>query len=277
MLNKIDLYSPRERERLEEILNERLAGIIPPESIVETSAQPKEVEYIIQQADGSERSEWRMPPPKVEDLKLRLLEVLEEDGLGLLALNAAMYAADKSDRVASLKVKIREHRANQTIWSFAVVKATAVAVNPAPFFDVLGGSAVDVAMLRALAHIYGIDMTWSNVEKLATSILQAAGWTITAELGTHALSSVVKTLTLGWGTVLTALPQGGAAGYGSYIVGKAAKYYFEHGASWGDEGPKTVVKRILEETDKKSVVQDLKEEIQKKLHLNRHSGGSTNK
>ncbi len=277
VLNKIDLYSPRERERLEEILNERLAGIIPPESIVETSAQPKEVEYIIQQADGSERSEWRMPPPKVEDLKLRLLEVLEEDGLGLLALNAAMYAADKSDRVASLKVKIREHRANQTIWSFAVVKATAVAVNPAPFFDVLGGSAVDVAMLRALAHIYGIDMTWSNVEKLATSILQAAGWTITAELGTHALSSVVKTLTLGWGTVLTALPQGGAAGYGSYIVGKAAKYYFEHGASWGDEGPKTVVKRILEETDKKSVVQDLKEEIQKKLHLNRHSGGSTNK
>ncbi|CAE7402356.1 unnamed protein product, partial [Symbiodinium sp. CCMP2456] len=252
VLSKIDLYSPRERERLEEILNERLAGIIPPESIVETSAQPKEVEYIIQQADGSERSEWRMPPPKVEDLKLRLLEVLEEDGLGLLALNAAMYAADKSDRVASLKVKIREHRANQTIWSFAVVKATAVAVNPAPFFDVLGGSAVDVAMLRALAHIYGIDMTWSNVEKLATSILQAAGWTITAELGTHALSSVVKTLTLGWGTVLTALPQGGAAGYGSYIVGKAAKYYFEHGASWGDEGPKTVVKRILEETDKKS-------------------------
>ncbi|MEW4452667.1 GTP-binding protein [Bremerella sp. JC817] len=273
VLNKIDLYSPRERERLDEILEQRLSGIIAKESIVETSAQPKEVEYIIQQADGTERSEWRNPPAKVEDLKLRLLEVLEEDGLGLLALNAAMYAADKSDRVASLKVKIRDHRANQTIWSFAVVKATAVAVNPLPVYDVIGGSAVDVAMLRALAHIYGIEMTWSNIEKLVTSILQAAGWAITAELGTHAISSVVKTLTLGWGTVLTALPQGGAAGYGSYIVGKAAKYYFEHGASWGDEGPKTVVKRILEETDKKSVVQGLKDEIQKKLHLNRHASG----
>ena len=273
VLNKVDLYSKKERERLDEILEQRLTGIVPMESIVETAAQPKEVEYIIQQADGTERSEWREPPPKVEDLKLRLLEVLEEDGLGLLALNAAMYAADKSDRVAALKVKIRDRRANQTIWSFAVAKAVAVGANPAAFFDVLGGSAVDVAMLRALAHIYGIDMTWSNVEKLATSILQAAGWTIGAELGTHALSSLVKTMTFGWGTVLTAMPQGAAAGYGSYIVGKAAKYYFEHGASWGDEGPKTVVKRILNETDKKSVVQDLKEEIQKKLHLNRHSDG----
>lgn len=273
VLNKIDLYSRQERARLDEILAERLAGIIDPASIVNASAQPKEVEYIIQDANGRERSEWRTPPPKVEDLKMRLLEVLEQDGLGLLALNAAMYAADKSDRVASLKVKIREHRANQTIWTFAVVKATAVAVNPLPAGDVLGGSAVDVAMLRALAHIYGIEMTWSNMEKLATSILQAAGWTITAELATHAMSWGVKALTLGWGTVLTAVPQGGAAGYGSYIVGKAAKYYFEHGASWGEEGPKTVVQRILNETDKRSVLQDLKAEIQKKLHLNRHSSG----
>ncbi len=271
VLNKIDQYSRKELARLDEILTQRLAGIVPPENIVNTAAQPKEVEYIIQQPDGSERSEWRTPPPKVEDLKLRLLEVLEQDGLGLLALNAAMYAADKSDRVAALKVKIREHRANQTIWSFAVVKATAVAVNAVPGVDVLGGSAVDVAMLRALAHIYGIEMTWTNIEKLATSILKAAGWTITAELATHAVSWGVKAVTLGWGTVFTALPQGAAAGYGSYIVGKAAKYYFEHGASWGGEGPKTVVQRILDETDKRSVLQDLKDEIQKKLHLNRHS------
>ena len=58
--------------------------------------------------------------------------------------------------------------------------------------------------------------------------------------------------------MLTAVPQGAAAGYGSYIVGQAAKYYFEHGASWGGEAPKTVVQRILEETDKQSVLEQLK-------------------
>ena len=72
--------------------------------------------------------------------------------------------------------------------------------------------------------------------------------------------------------VLTALPQGAAAGYGSYIVGQAARYYFEHGASWGQQGPKRVVSRILEITDKQSVLQRIKEEIKKKLSVNRYAG-----
>jgi hypothetical protein len=63
-----------------------------------------------------------------------------------------------------------------------------------------------------------------------------------------------------------------AAGWGSYIVGEAARYYFEHGASWGQQGPKRVVTRILENTDKRSVLERLKTEIKKKISLNRHAG-----
>ena len=84
-------------------------------------------------------------------------------------------------------------------------------------------------------------------------------------------SSFFKLATLGYGTVLTAVPQGAAAGFGSYIVGQAAKYYFEHGASWGSEAPKTVVRRILDETDKESVLEHLKQEIRKKLQRNVHA------
>lgn len=91
-----------------------------------------------------------------------------------------------------------------------------------------------------------------------------------AEIGTHIAASAFKALTLGYGTVLTAIPQGAAAGYGSYIVGQAAHYYFEHGSSWGHEGPKAVVHRILEETNKESVLVRLKTEIRKKLRSNVH-------
>ena len=38
----------------------------------------------------------------------------------------------------------------------------AVAVNPVPVADVLGGTAVDVSMVVTLAHIYGLEMTWAN-------------------------------------------------------------------------------------------------------------------
>lgn len=80
-----------------------------------------------------------------------------------------------------------------------------------------------------------------------------------------------KALTLGYGTILTAVPQGAAAGYGSYVVGQAAKYYFEHGASWGGEGPKPIVRRILDETDKLSVLARLRAEIRRKLTVNPHA------
>ena len=275
VLNKIDLYSPDQRQRLLQVLREdRLHNIVDAENIVTTTADPREVEYVIESPSGKTRSEWRKPAPDIEQLKVRMLEVLEAEGMALLALNAAMYAADKSDRIATLRVQLRERRANQIIWSYAVIKSTAVALNPAPLVDTLGGIAVDATMVVTLAKVYGLEMSWSHARGLVTSIVHAAGWVMLAEIGTTVASWAFKALTLpltfGYGTVLTAIPQGAAAGYGSYIVGQAARYYFEHGASWGHEGPKAVVHRILEETDKKSVLVRLKSEIRKKLARNVH-------
>ncbi len=271
-LNKMDLYSPQQRQRLLEVLrDERVADILPPENIVTTIADPREIEYVIESADGSTRHEWRKPKPDVEQLKGRILEVLEKDGLALIALNAAMYAADKSDRIVTLRVQFRNARADRVIGSYASIKAVAVALNPMPVADMLGGTAVDLAMVLTLGRIYGLDMSWAHGRKLITTIGKSAGWVVLAEVGTHLASMAFKALTVGYGTVLTMIPQGTAAGWGSYIVGQSAKYYFEHGSSWGGESPKAVVRRILDETDKDSVLQQLKDEIRKKMHINPHA------
>jgi small GTP-binding protein len=272
VLNKVDNYTPREREQLCEALRDsRLSGIVGPEDVVETSADPHLREVIIEGADGSERREYRKGPPKVETLKARILEVLDRDGKALVALNAAMYAADKSDRIGTMKIRMRDEQATTIIWSYAAMKSIGVALTPLPAADVLAGSAVDVTMVVTLAHVYGMSLTWINARQLIESILKAAGWVMLGEMATHLAASLFKGLTFGTGTVLTALPQGAAAGYGSYIVGQAAKYYFEHGASWGGEAPKAVVSRILQSTDKQSVLERLKAEINAKLHLNPHA------
>lgn len=275
VLNKADLYR---RDELEQLLalfrGPRLAGLVEGENIIVTQAAPREVEYIIEAADGSTRTEWRKPKPKVEDLRIRILEVLEAEGKALIALNAAMFAADKSDRMAALRVRLREDRAAKTIWSYAVTKSLAVALNPLPAVDVLGGTAVDATMVVTLGKIYGIDITLSNARGLVTSILKAAGWVMLSEAAVSYASSVFKALTVGIGSVATALPQGAAAGYGSYIVGQAARYYFQHNASWGDASPKQVITQILENTDKESVLQQLKEEIKKKISLNPYAGSN---
>ncbi len=274
VLNKVDLYSSEQRSRLLSVLrDERLPGMLDAPNIVAAAADPREIEYVIESADGKTRSQWRKPEPDVVELKARILEVLEADGLALLALNGALYAADKSDRIASLRVQLRERRASKTIWSYAVIKSAAVALNPAPGVDTLGGVAVDATMVVTLAHIYGLEMSWTHARGLVTSIAKAAGWVMLAEVTTHVALWAFKALTLGYGTVLTAVPQGAAAGYGSYIVGQAAKFYFEHGSSWGTEGPKAVVRRILDETDKQSVLQQLRSEIKRKLQINPHAAG----
>ena len=56
-------------------------------------------------------------------------------------------------------------------------------------------------------------------------------------------------------------------------MGAAARYYFEHGASWGNESPKAVVQRILAQKEKQSVIERLKGELLKKLQVNPYSTG----
>ncbi|MCI0334543.1 MAG: GTP-binding protein [Planctomycetes bacterium] len=273
VLNKADLYTPQELKELMSVFTgPRLAGIVDPENVIVAKADPRQVEYYIESSDGCTRQEWRKPAPDVVPLRERILEVLAAEGKALVALNAAMYAADKSDRMAALRVRMRNEKAKQTIWTFMVLKAVGVATNPLAVADVVGGTALDAAMVVTLGKVYGIDITTANARELTTSILKAAGWVMLSEAAVSYTSSFLKAVSGGWATPITALPQMAAAGWGSYIVGEAARYYFEHGASWGQHGPKRVVTRILENTDKKSVLQRLKDEIKKKISLNRHAG-----
>ena len=272
VLNKTDLYSSKQLETLLSTLtDDRLAELIPADQIVTTAADPREIEYVIEDAKGATRSEWRKPDADVIELKSRILEMLEQDGLALLTLNAAMYAADKNDRIASLRVQLRARNANQTIMSYAAIKSLVVALNPVIAADVIGGSIVDATMVAVLARIYGLEMTTAHAKDLAAAILKAAGLVLLGEVVISYSASLLKGVLFGSSSLITAVPQGAAAGYGSYIVGKAAKYYFEHGSSWGAEGPKSVVRRILDDTDKKSDLRHLKEEIRAKISTNRHA------
>lgn len=272
VLNKLDLYDREQRSRLMDVLvNERCADLLPKRQIVGVMADPREREYIIEAADGSTRTEWRKPKPDIADLEHEILDILEHDGTALLALNAALFAADRDDRITATRIRLRDQRANQVIWAYAVLKAMVMAWTPWPVVDSLGGGAVDVTMVGLLSRVYGIPMTWNHARQLVTSIGKAAGWYAVGEAMFHLGMGAFKGATFGFGTFLTAVPQGAAGGYTSYIVGNAAKYYFQHGGSWAGDSAKSVVKGILAETDRDSVIDQLKEEIQKRIRFNRHA------
>ena len=275
VFNKIDNYSPEDRGRLRDVLrDERLQGVIDVDDIVLASADPRKIQFIIESADGTHRSEWRKPEPDIEQLKVRILEILEQEGLGLVALNVAMYAADKTDRIGALRIRMRDEAAQMLIWRYAALKGIGVALNPAPYLDTASGFAIDVTMIVHLAKVYGLTMTRAHAGTLIKSIAKSAGMVGVGELSFHLLCGTLKAVTLGHAMAITALPQGGLAAFGSYIVGNAAKCYFEQGASWGSSGSKIVVTKILETTDKNSVMNKFKEEIKKKLQSNQYASDS---
>ena len=270
VFNKTDLYLPDVKATLVETLKGRIDGLIPPNHLVLTTADPREIEYLTEQPDGTSQSIWKKPEPEISELKLLILKTLENEGLGLIALNAAMYAADKSDRISSLRVELRNRQADQVIWTMAATKAVVVAANPIPVVDLLGGLAVDAVMIATLSKVYGLTFTMSQARSLAKTISAAGGIYALGELANYG-ASFFKLVTGTLGTALTLIPQGAAVGFGSYIIGKSAKHYFEHGETWGSGSAKSVVKEILATTDKNSVMNHLKDEIRQKLKSNRHS------
>ena len=266
VLNKADLYGRAEREKLLAVLRERAEGLVAAEHVVAVAADPMEREYVIEAADGSTREEVRKPPPDVEDLKLRILSVLEREGKALVALNGSMFATGVGDRLRAVKVRMRDEQARRLIRGFAVIKGAAVALNPVPVADVVGGFGSDAAMVAALGRVYGEQVTLRGGGRLAIELAESLGWVALAEWATHAAAALVKTTTLGAGIVITALPQGLAAAYGSYLVGQGAKYYFEHDRGWGGRSPRQVVREIIRNTDNQSVLRQLRDDILEKLH-----------
>ena len=267
VLNKADLYTKAQLDDLLAALRRRCVstGMIDQANLITAAADPRDIEVIIESADGSTRSETRQPQPSIDALKLRILELLNQDGKALLALNAALFAADKNDRIAGARVRMRDAAAQRLIWSAAIAKAVAVAANPVPVGDIAAGAVIDLGMVVALGRIYRIEMTRAGALDLVKSILSAAGMITIAQVATHLAASLLKGLSAGMSTAITAPLQVGAAGYGSYIVGHAAKYYFEHGGGWGNESAKTVVTQILKDTDKSSIIEQMRNEVRKRL------------
>jgi len=68
------------------------------------------------------------------------------------------------------------------------------------------------------------------------------------------------------------MTQAGIAGLSSYAIGQITKAYLANGASWGDDGPKAVVTKILESLDEDSILNRIKDELRAKLDLTHKMG-----
>jgi hypothetical protein len=280
VFNKTDQYPEADQKAIyQTIRDQRVRELLSPDEIVMASAAPM-VATAVRRADGSRTTQLRRSDPQVGDLKLKILDVLHREGKSLLALNSMLFADELNQRLVERKVSIRDRTANQILWNGVMLKAVAIALNPVMVLDVVSSAVIDVALILALSKLYGIAMTQRGAAGLLKKIAIGLGGVTLSELfvtlGLGSLKSLLGMATPATGGLTlapyfsVALTQAAVAGVSTYAIGQVAKVYLANGASWGPEGPKTVVATILESLDETSILNRIKDELRAKLDLQRH-------
>ena len=266
-LNKSDLYTAGERDALLQSVRNKTEGIIDTEHVIAVAAQPRPQIVFEIDDDGNEQETRRHRDPDIAELRLKLWEILEAEGKTLAALNASLFASDLSDQVGRRILAARRELGEKLVRTYCVAKGIGVAFNPVPVADLFAAAFIDVGMVVHLSKVYDLPLN----QKEAGSIIKVIMAESAALMGTvwalHFVSSALKVGTIGLSTILTAGAQGSIAYYSTYLVGQAAAKYLAEGKSWGEGGPKLVVKQILDSLDRDTVLRDAKREIQARLGL----------
>jgi GTPase len=265
VLNKLDRYTRAERELLVKALRERTEGLIQPQDIVTAAAQPTERIVILVDAEGNETETRRCPPADVTALRECIWDILKAEGKTMAALNAGLFAGRFSDRLTREIITIRRDLADTVVRNYCLGKGVAVALNPIPVADILAAAATDAAMIIHLSRVYGLPINSTEAGSLLKTIFTQLIFLMGTVWSMNLLSAALKGVTMGLSTVVTAGAQGAVAWYGTYVVGRAAEQYFAQGKSWGDGGPKRVVREILDSLDRESLLAQAREDILSRL------------
>ncbi len=285
VFNKVDLYPDADRASVAQNLqflwqqaednSELPQGARLVDEIVMISAEPTPVQVRVEWPDGRVGEEWERPPAQIEPLRAKLLEIVETEGSTLIALNALRQAGMIEAKLSQETAALNAENADELIWKYAKYKAIAVAINPVAILDMLGGIGSDIVMIRSLSKLYGFPMTRFEASTLWQSIIRSSGTLLLSEFGTSLLLGFGKSGAAIWSAFesfsgLTAYAgamtaQAGAAGYGTYAVGQAAKVYLQQGCTWGETGVNTVMQSILSKAKADSTLERLQAEIKETI------------
>ncbi|MDP5016608.1 MAG: GTP-binding protein [Dolichospermum sp.] len=271
VFNKVDQYPETDRMTIyEKIRDDRVRELLSPAEIVMASAAPL-VKVAVQNPDGSRSLKLQKGKSQVEELKLKILEILHHEGKALVALNTMLYTDNINQQLVERKLIIRDENANQLIWKAVITKALAIALNPVTVVDILSAVIIDISLILGLSKLYGIPMTETGAVKLLQKIALSMGGIGASELlanlglsGLKTLLGISATATAGMtiGPYLSiAITQAGVAGVSSYGIGQVTKSYLAKGATWGPDGPKAVVSQILSTLNETSILNRIKDEL----------------
>ncbi len=276
IFNKIDLYPEIDRQAIyqnlqalknqekdkikRENINDNINYNINYKSleIVMTAAEPTPIQVRVELPDGSITYEWESPPSQVDELRQKIMTIINQEGQSILALNALTQAREAEVNIAHKTLKLRQAEAEDLIWQFAKYKALAVGLNPVAFLDIMGASMADLVLIRSLSKLYGLPMTGYEAGKLWKTIMFSAGGLLLGEFGSSLMLGLGKSaagMIADFSTFAgVTVTQASLAAYGTYAVGRASQVYLEKGCTWGPLGQDKIIQDIINQVERNSII-----------------------
>ena len=161
VLNRCDCWSEQQQTALIASIQRRLPVAARHLELIPVAAAPRQPELL---ADGRVRSVTQ--PPRVTPLRRALVDLLEQHGELLLALNALAGAERFHLALQRWRLGASRQAAQSLICRFAAIKATGVAANPLVLLDLAGGLACDTALVLQLCQLYDLPMGGAGARQL---------------------------------------------------------------------------------------------------------------
>ncbi|WP_288262916.1 GTP-binding protein, partial [uncultured Prochlorococcus sp.] len=254
VLNKCDLRSRNENNRIKEniisITSARKNNI----SVVQTIAIPQQSSY--RKLDDINIG------PEVGSLFREIIETLDSNGEDLLAENILFRSNKLGIKSKNFIKEQRDLMSNKVINKYMWITGGVILVNPLPAIDFLTTSTVNIQMIMELSKIYEIKLSKKNAKDLSKSLLSALAKLGILKGGLAIISTTLATsLTK---IVISKSIQSITAVWLIRIVGLSLIEYFNKGQNWGDGGIHEVVDKIYKISKREEILNNfIKEAISK--------------
>jgi uncharacterized protein len=186
VFNKVDLYPECDRLAIHQALqDEQLQNLISVDEIILTASAPLptrvRLEYAGVQGVQSATEIWEPQPPQVQALKQKILDLLNQEGKALLAINVLRALAQIQDEVIDRQLQKMPRLRSLAAFVF-VIEAIALGVSPSFWLDAVISAAIN--LLVALAWMRKLPSLKSQLwlSAILGNALLTAAWGLEAQL-----------------------------------------------------------------------------------------------
>lgn len=246
ILNKTDLYTEQDKEKILARLRERVRGFIATTDVIAIAANPQSVTL--------ENGEIFQPEPDIIPLLRRMAALLRAEGEDLVADNILLQFQRLGEQARKLIDSQRRRTAQKVVERYQWISAGVVLVTPLPLVDLLATAAVNAQMVVEIGKIYGCELNIERGRELAVSLAKTLA-SLGIVKGAIQILSAALQLSLPTFVVGRAI-QGVTAAYLTRIAGKSFIEYFRHDQDWGDGGISQVVQQQFQLNRRDEFIQE---------------------